>query len=201
MEKRGLPPIYPGFGWFWVDSTYIHRFRYVQGGIRRYGEVCGNIGVCGICIAFTCLYSRILLSRYIYSGYCYLLYCIYWEGLDHITRLLRESIIYKAFTLYITGSVQLLPLYRCFHIIYNVCPAFTWLGLSIEAMHPATHTASRANCSFQRFRCMDSIANVNGRYIYGFISYITILDAVYLVLAIKALIIGPYAQLLGSWHI
>ena len=150
MVKRGLPPIYPGFGVV-LGGFYIYRAVFIC--MFGYGWVCLGMAIYGVTLRMRIIYSDVTVvtvARVIYIALnCCNTSCYCWPSFRYIEILLSRSIIYRALQLYMIGSVYGWALYLRFHSLYNVWPAFIWFGLSIDAHTRATHSASSANLWFQ----------------------------------------------------
>ena len=106
MVKRGLPPIYPGFGVV-LGGFYIYRAVFI--GMFGYGRVCLGMAIYGVTLHMSSIYSDVTVvtvARVIYIALnCCNTSCYCWPGFPYTEILLSRSIIYRALQLYMIGSV------------------------------------------------------------------------------------------------
>jgi len=148
--KARAPPNIPRF-WAVLGGFYIYRAVFIC--MFGYGWVCLGMAIYGVTSRMRSIYrvvTMVTVARVIYIALnCCNTSCYCWPGFPYTEILLSRSIIYRALQLYMIGSVYGWALYLCFHSLYNVCPAFIWVGLSIDMHTRATHSASSASLWFQ----------------------------------------------------
>ena len=106
MVKRGLPPIYPGFGVV-LGGFYIYRAVFIC--MFGYERVCLGMAIYGVTLRMRSIYrivTMVTVDRVIYIALnCCNTSCYCWPGFLYIEILLSRSIIYRALQLYMIGSV------------------------------------------------------------------------------------------------